>query len=205
MEKRQHSALLRESAQGFYEAALSMVIEIEKEKNKQKGVQKLPVAAVNFSFAIELYLKLIQLCLDESRIREEKKNGTYKKGDTPKHDKGHDIQKLFEKLPDRFRNQIKNRWNFLVEKYQETSPLSRFEYHIYPKASNEGGMSDRAKEFLQFLARHSKCFELGRYLHEGNKKGHSFEVDFFQLDCFAKSLIEVKNKVCKSGVIEIKN
>jgi hypothetical protein len=167
--------MLLHSAQGFYTVGLQTASKVLKD-DKIYGYQILAPAAVNFGFAIELFLKGLLLSTTKMRID------------------SHELLNLYKHLPRAIKVQIETRYSkhiFLDEDGKEIRSLRMVVYKgnksIGPKQHPED------KSLKQILKKHNRTFDNWRYLFEVGEDGYELDIDFRSLHCLIKAMIETIN------------
>jgi HEPN domain-containing protein len=168
--------LLFHTAKGFYEIAFNCAHNIKK-NNDIESFQLLAPAAVNFSFAVELFLKGLISMTTKKPIR------------------GHHIKSLFLELPSEVRIKIEDRYKYQLHNNKAQEYLSS--YAIVVSIDNKSSRNDKRDKssttILELLESHNKAFENWRYIHEIGEVGYDYEFDFKLMDCFLKAVIDVIN------------
>lgn len=163
-------------AQGFYDVGYHVAFQVKKD-NSYKGFQRLPTAVVNFSFAIELFLKGLHLIT------------------TGKDLKGHQFWNLYKQLPISIKSDIEERYS--EHKSKKDKELSAYKI-VVTQMNNSEGKNHESNDNLtvkELLKLHNKSFENWRYLYEVKSEGYEYEYNFDLMDCFIKALIELINEI----------
>ena len=166
-------------AQGFYSIAYNLAAKL-KNDNSTFGFQMIAPAVVNFSFAVELFLKGLYAISKKSDLS------------------GHRFYDLYRQLPIsikekvelKYREQLLSTDDKLTKIKIVMSKASESE-----KTSKEESKTNDSMSVADLLLIHNDSFTNWRYLYETNAGGYEHEFDFKLINCFVRALIEVINEV----------
>lgn len=157
---------------------LSVIMLLSSKKDKtQKGFQRLQTAVVNFSFAIELFLKGLYLITTGKDLR------------------GHQFWNLYKQLPASIKSDIEKRYS--EHKSKQDKELSSYKIVVTErnKSNKKNHESKNNLTVNKLLKIHNKSFENWKYLYEVKSEGYEYEYNFDLMDCFIKALIELINEI----------
>jgi HEPN domain-containing protein len=161
--------LLANNAEAFWQAARSSVKDTNEMLTEGKYnpalVSNLTVGATNISFAVELYFKAINMAI------------------TQKNEFGHDLLKLYQKLPKETQDDITRIYLLALKEYK--SDLKSFRVVISSEENKDNHMKNNpidSENLDLLLRRHSKTFIRWRYMHEV-KSDPLLHADFPRLEC----------------------
>ncbi|SNQ42325.1 HEPN domain-containing protein [Cellulophaga lytica] len=165
------------SAKGFYKNGRILAEQLSVESkvvNNTKVYELISVATVNYSFAVELYLKLLI----------EYTTGHKKSG--------HNLEVLFKMLKDEIKLQIEEK--YIKKKKIKNPDLKAFMFSMH--SCNERDSSKKSNianlSLSDLLRVHNSSFVEWRYLYEINSEEYYYyEYNFKLMDDFITSLIEV--------------
>lgn len=186
MKKTKHSvkdsvaSLLFQSAQGFYEIGFNTGIELK--INSEIKICKIVPAAVNMSFAAELFLKGLY-------FMEKKEQFTT-----------HSLQDLFNKLSLPMRQKIEENYHQYHLNSMTNNELVAFQFKIvksdklFPKTKHELGFPC----LTDFLKLHDKCFEDWRYIYEVKQDQTVLDIDFKSFACLINGIKDLIVEIIKT-------
>lgn len=173
-----HQNLQYHTAIGFYKNGISQAKNITKEKGS-KLFEIAPVAAVNFSFAAELLLKLVYHL------------------DTQKSIHVHELNKIFSRLDIDRRREIENKYN--EYKLNSSNKFRPIKISFNTNANNPEDRKDKNDinnlSLIDFLKLHSNGFVKWRYVHEVEDKYYSYEFNFNLMNEFIKALLHTIDEI----------
>jgi hypothetical protein len=167
--------MLLHSAQGFYSVGLQAASEVLKD-DKIFGYQILAPAAVNFGFAIELFLKALLLSTTKMQIE------------------GHELLKLYKHLPEAVKVQIEARYSKHISLDEDGKEIRSLKMVVYRgNQQKDPTTKSEDKSLKAILKKHNRTFDNWRYLYEVGEDGYELDIDFRSLHCLIKALIETIN------------